>query len=157
MLYLIAPDAPLRWSDLPASVAFGTAAQPGADLAQLDWQVSERPVDDAAVRLAIRYGVPCSEGLVVDANLIAAQDQAALVRHARAAADGESTPKSGWIEGRFLRWTAGDHETASTVARSSERVASAVTSRAAEAVGAEPDAALMDHWTALLGRLPVPL
>jgi hypothetical protein len=69
MLYLITPNRSMAWIDLPAQVT-ETAVEHGADLSQLDWQRSEKTADDLIVGLALRYGVKCKAGVVLDAEYV---------------------------------------------------------------------------------------
>jgi hypothetical protein len=160
MLYMVEPDAPLKWSDLPADMVFRAVAQSGADLAQLEWDVADRPADPAIVRLAIRHGVRCSVGLVVDGGLVAEHDQPARIREAHRNAQQAHAAleqQNALMERLIPGWTEHDAELSTRIDESSERAAARADEEASEALDSAPDPALIDHWTALGGRLPEPL
>ncbi len=71
MMYLLEPDLAMWWSRQPAGLWLATARSSGYDLAQIDdWIPAERRADAVLVRLAMRHGVPCGRGLVLDGGLV---------------------------------------------------------------------------------------
>lgn len=71
MLFLVQPHS-LKWADVPAKPVLDIAREnPSADLAGLEWRADEAfTLSSDDVRIALRYGVPCSTGLVVDAIVL---------------------------------------------------------------------------------------
>lgn len=70
MMYLLEPSRAMWWSRQPAALWLAQAKTQGYDLAQIDdWTPAEREADDVTVRLALRHGVPCSRGLVLDGGI----------------------------------------------------------------------------------------
>jgi hypothetical protein len=73
MLYLVRPDLTVGWSDFPvrtSSLFDRAATDPGFDLADLTWKPADHPASRNVVRLALRHGVACREGIVVDAIVL---------------------------------------------------------------------------------------
>lgn len=67
MLYLLTPSLSLLWNSMPTDT-IELAKKHGGDLGRLDWDATEEPHDPAtAVRVALRYGVDCSRGMVIPA------------------------------------------------------------------------------------------
>src|SRR5690554_3271690 len=71
MLYWVFPDRTMKWIDLPGSIVLDLARQPGVDLGRLDWLDADRAAEDDVVRVALRYGIPSSRGIVVAARHVA--------------------------------------------------------------------------------------
>ncbi len=70
MMYLLEPSRAMWWSRQPAALWLAQARTQGYDLAQIDdWTRADREADDVTLRLALRHGVPCSRGLVLDGGV----------------------------------------------------------------------------------------
>jgi hypothetical protein len=73
MLYLVRPDLTVLWSDFPvrtSSLFDKAATDPSFELADLGWKLADHPATPNVVRLALRHGVACRDGIVVDAILL---------------------------------------------------------------------------------------
>ena len=161
MLFLVGANGSLRWCDHSAFSLFPIVRESGADLARLDWQPSERGVWDAtSLRLALRHGVACSLGLVVDAGTVLEQERAAGIRRAyREAAQAQVAlePHNVAMERLFPGWVAYGRELDVGIAESSEDAAMEAEEDAATDLAAPVDPALVEHWQSLGGRLPSPV
>ena len=126
MLYLITPDLEMFWDGRPAEFGSGVVPEPGRDLARFDWQPSGTAADETIVRLALRYGIRCSSGIVVGAREVHIRMYAADIRPVHPAASSEKA------------------------------AVSAEDCLAGMLADAEPVSGLVTHWQSLGGRHPFP-
>lgn len=161
MLYLVQPNGRLLWNDLPASLAIPVAKEHGADLARLDWQPSERIADTTVIRLALRHGVVCSTGLIIEgivvSDMLRPVELATLSKasqesseRSRAAMPDELMEQlmPGWKEhGRHL-----DQEIAESMAEAIEEAQGELD----ELLASPVSDALRAHWLSLHGIVPRP-
>lgn len=160
MLYLLTHHSEVRWCALPAQLVLAAVSDHGADLARLDWQTSELPRSDNDLRVALRHGVPCSTGLVVDGGRLHQQRQADLIRNSRARAGRTQTsvrPHDATMERLFPGWTEGSQQLDQRIAESHHRAVHRAEGAARAELAKPVDQALADHWTRLGGTLPNPV
>ncbi|MGW5668069.1 hypothetical protein [Micromonospora sp. NPDC003776] len=157
MLYLIRSDRSMAWIDLPAKVS-ETAVVHGADLSQLDWQPSENPADDLIVALALRYGVKCSVGLVLDAALVVLRRHPLEIKeaHERAAASHAALEEqNALMDHVFPGWSDNKRELDARVDESARRAIEDAEQKLERALSAKGHATeLVTHWTRLGGVTP---
>lgn len=66
-VYLLRPDGLIEFQDsVPFSLIEAVIRQPDANIDRLDWRLSDHRWSDLAIRLALRYGLPCPRGLALD-------------------------------------------------------------------------------------------
>jgi len=68
VLYLLKPNQPMVWSDLPGSLLESTIGE-GGDPDVLEW-TPDSPPDDVVLGLALRHGTALSNGIVLDGGLM---------------------------------------------------------------------------------------
>lgn len=160
MLFLVAPSYSMSWIGMPADVLMNAARNDGADLSKLEWEPSETRADETTVRLALRSGVPASGGVVISAADVSLQQHPENIRQAHANAEASraklagqevlmETIAPGWVE-RGKKMSEGVETSVQGAIREAESVL-------ADALAAEPDAALVEHWQSIGGQLPDPL
>lgn len=157
MLYLIEPDGGMKWSNLPAQQVLTAARESDADLSLLDWEASERTLDEDTLRVALRHGVPCTAGLVIEAGLVGEQGQAEHIRETHRDAQRAHAAlqtQDALMENLLPGWTESGRELNARVDEGSESAAREAEGRAARRLNTSPDPALIDHWTSLGGELP---
>jgi hypothetical protein len=158
MLYLVRPDQPLTWIDLPASL-LEVATEQGADFATLDWQPAEASYDDVVVALALRHGVGCSSGIVLDGGVMSLRLRPAeLVRTHQAAstAQAELSKSPGQLMEHLLPgWTDSTNELNARVDQSANKVLNEAIAELNAAIQVPVKSELEQHWTRLGGRIPV--
>lgn len=161
MLYLLEPPATLKWINFPPSLAREAVQKYDADLGDLEWRSdTERQTTHDSIRVALRYGIKCSRGLVVDAihliDLDRPQELRRLMQEAENARAGLTSHDElmeqlmpGWKEaGRRLE--AGvDEAHAESVEEAEAEAASLL------AAPADPD--LVDFWRSMGGIVPNPV
>jgi hypothetical protein len=161
MLFLVRPNLTLRWIELPASLLRDLQQQGGIDLADLSWQDSEGPLTTEAVRVALRHGVPCSVGIVVEAIYIIELGRADEIRetHARAqAAQDElrASPSGELMEAIAPGWGEQGRQLDERIAASAADVIAEAEEDAAQLLAAPVKAELLEHWRRIGGPVPDP-
>jgi hypothetical protein len=160
MLYLVHPDTRMSRSALSGSDVLNVVRLRDVDLAPLHWEPLERIADDVVLRLALRRGVACSTGIVIDGELVrVAERPAALRRGYEFAEDARRAAQSGgnsaFMEQIHPGWTKQvkdvDGRFDGAVARALSR---AERTLADELDAVDPDAQLVEHWLWLNGRFP---
>ncbi len=160
MLYLIEPNGPLKWNDLPARVVLEAARDRNVDLARLDWPVAERPPTRDFLRVALRHGVACSVGLVVDAGDVIDLTRADELRGhaAKTPAMRESLASADALMERLAPgWTEHGRDLDAKIVESLERAAQEADEDVAELLAAPVKPELLEHWRSLGGFVPDPL
>ena len=66
MLYLLLPDLTMQRSALRVAPLIKASGADNLDLSFLSLEPSGRPVTTDALRWALRHGIPCSSGLLLD-------------------------------------------------------------------------------------------
>lgn len=160
MMYLLEPSRAMWWSRQPAALWLAQARVQGYDLAQIDdWTRAEREADDVTLRLALRHGVPCSRGLVVDGGI-------ASLHLAQSPALPPAEPDPREQLARALdaaRWQSGiDPEPPPLGGSDAPRAAtdpalSPPDPDLVEALRPAPDEDALRGWMSLRGPLPAPL
>ncbi|MEV5764824.1 hypothetical protein AB0L34_09655 [Micromonospora sp. NPDC052213] len=158
MLHLIRPDRSMARVKSSAR-AIELAVAHGADLSKLDWQPAEKPADDLIVSLALRYGVKCSAGIVLDAAYVvlrrypleitethqkAAESHAALLQEQGALMD-KVLP--GWSDRKRELDARVDESHRQVVEDAEKQLEQALTAK-------ERDTDLVTHWINLGGLEP---
>ena len=161
MLYLLKPTRAIEWADVPAKMTLSLVEEHGADLARLGWEPSERRDHDALLSLALRYGVKCSTGLVLDGGYVSNHDHPAQIARAHrdaSAARAALAQSDTFMDSIAPGWTEYGREMDERVDESVGRVYTEAQERAGQALAdREVDPELLTHWSALGGRSPVGL
>jgi hypothetical protein len=157
VLYLIEPNGPLKWNDLPARVVLEAARDRNVDLARLDWPVAERPPTLDFLRVALRHGVACSVGIVVDAKDVIDLTRADDLR-ARAARTPEMraslAPQDALMEKLLPGSAEYSRNLDAQIVESMERLAWEAEDDVAELLAAPVKPELVEHWKSLGGFVP---
>ncbi|HEY4269065.1 MAG TPA: hypothetical protein VGM94_12825 [Galbitalea sp.] len=167
MLYLVMPTRQMYWTDLLGQDVLDYAALYGKDLGEVDWwKPAERSANDDDVRVALRYGIASTAGIVVDAGHMAVVHRPDSMRQTfreTAAIRAKAAPQTEAVE-RFIddHISPGWYESARAL---DIRVEQSLTRSLAEAEkdareeisGSAPVDALVDHWKALRGSIPEPI
>jgi hypothetical protein len=159
VLYLLEPNAQLRWCNLPADTILEAAAAHDVDLARLEWQPAEEFTPDATtLALALRYGTPCSRGLVLNACYVDLQRRAAEIRAAHAAST-QSQAALGDFHRVMEQWSPGSTEARrerdAGIDDGSARLAADADAKLQRALTERDiDPRLQAHWEALGGHVP---
>ncbi|MDC8982552.1 hypothetical protein PR370_15820 [Mycobacterium marinum] len=85
MMYLVTPGQ-LLWTDVAGLSPQKILAMGGSLEAIDDWKPSERPVWDSDFQIALRYGVPVSKGIIVEAIHILDKERPGELRKVHEAA-----------------------------------------------------------------------
>lgn len=126
----------------------------GADLGKLDWDPSERRVDEYTLPLALRHGFACSAGIVVPAHVLTTVDRPAelatsyrKLRESQAALGGHEE----LMEARMPGWKADGEQLNAEVQRSVEAALYEAQGEADDLLAAEPKPPVVEHWERLTG------
>lgn len=160
--YLVKPDITVFWSDFSEYMIDRLVKENPeftVDFTRFDWKPSERPFDAGLVNIALRYGAPAGDGLVVAGRDLVPLD---YFRDMKAILDRELTRDSANVghaalfEQLMPGWTEGTRELDARVAEA-QRATVARAERSmlkALAVPAKPE--LVEHWQDLGGSVPPP-
>lgn len=146
---------------MPSRGTIKLAQENDVDLARLSWEPAEaRTVSSDLLRLALRYGIPCSDGIVVsaiDVVDLGRSDELRLLNHQSTEVHSELRTQGAFMEQFFPGWTAHGEELDRRISESMERTAQEADDDVAEqlAVAAKPE--VVDDWSRLGGDLPDPL
>lgn len=157
MLYLVTPNQPLRWSDLPATLALDVATEHNADLANLDWLPSERPTSHYLVRLALRHGHTCSTGIVLDAadiSVLGRGDELRQLDLERTEAEQNLRSNNEQMEQLMPGWTTAGETLGEQVTQAMAEGAAEADQDEAEMLAAPLRPELVAHWERLGGFDP---
>ncbi len=161
MLYRLSPPGEVTWSDLPTET-IQLAQDNHADLARLLWAPTEtRAFSSDLLRLALRYGVPCGDGIVVSAVDVAdlgRADELRLLNRQSSDAHRELRSTNGaFMEQLSPGWTAQGEELDRRIIESTEHTAREAEADLDEQLAATPKPEVVEHWNRLGGNLPDPL
>jgi hypothetical protein len=161
VLYLVQPHDGVKWDDTPGARATIEEARQRSevDLLRLDWKESERLLTEDGIRVAIRHGVACRTGIVVEGEHLVrlwhpqeirktARD-AQLARHALA-------PQEALIESVLPGSTEYSRQLDAAVAKSTGQAIREAEADAAALLAAPVKPELVAHWESLGGRVPEP-
>jgi hypothetical protein len=159
MLYRLTPHNHVTWCDLPARTVLESAAKHGVDLARLPWEPTEdRQFSQDLLRLALRHGVACSTGIVLDAVHtvdLGRADQLRILRMQADEAQAKVDESSGALMEQLMPgWTAHGEELDERIRESSERTAREAEEDLAAELAAPVKPELIELWTRLGGQLP---
>lgn len=160
MLYLVKPDRTTEWSDLPADIVIDHARRGEINLNSIPWEPAERSVDDTTLRLALRNGVPCDRGIVVNAVDVANHDRAE-----RLAAGLVNLQESGRaleahdqvMEQLMPGWTDSGKKLDAEISESTRESIQEAENSLARRLEQKVDLSLAEHWLSLGGYVPDPL
>ncbi|MEU8635156.1 hypothetical protein AB0C38_23500 [Amycolatopsis sp. NPDC048633] len=159
MLYLLLPDLGMKWIDLPARMVLEGARKRKLDLGGLNWELSERRADDAIVGLALRSGLPCSIGVILDAGEVSVLDHPGDIRraHAASAAAQEKLRVStgAMMENIMPGWTADTARLDELVAESAESAIARAEQERAELLALPIKEEVLEHWRKIGGKAPI--
>jgi hypothetical protein len=148
MAYFLArPDGRVDFLNLGKNMIDLTLKQ-GGDLAVFDWNSTDRNTDQATVRLAIRQGIACTAGIVIDAGVFDLMERPGEVRKAQAGAAELAAKYPGIPSYPHLHGQVGDQL---------QIELDKAEGRLQAALERDPDPGLVSHWTGLGGYLPNPL
>lgn len=160
MLLRLRPPNGLDWCNVPGRLTLEYAAQSEADLDKLDWQRPESLVfSHDLLRIALRYGVVSSKGIVFDAVDAADLGRADEIRDASRASD-EGLERLQRSQGELFMeriipgWMAASEEVRDRVRESTEDGIRRAEEDLAEVLAVPVKVELADHWTRLGGTLP---
>lgn len=167
MLYLVLPNRGLQWTDNIGQEVLDFADAEGKDLAAVDWwKDADHPAEEDVVRVALRYGITCSTGIVVDGGHVylvrrPTELKALFLKgdSVRAKAAPQRDAVNDFIEKNWSPgWTQASRELDARVEASHARtVAEASEDAKAEVTARAPRDELIAHWTRLGGILPDPV
>lgn len=167
MLYLVMPSRHLKWTANIGQNVLDLAEVKGKDIGLLDWWAeADTAAEDAVVRVALRYGIASSLGIVVDAGHVALvrrpNQMRATFREAdvtRAEVAPQIAPIDQFVEKNLAPgWIQAGVELDARVKESMDRsLAEADEAAEREFARQEPKTELMAHWTELGGSLPHPV
>jgi len=161
MLYLVHPDRTVRCIDLPlktSELEQPEFQRPDADLADLDWQPADHPATDDVVRLALRYGLPCRTGLIVDAIVLIngrePEKFRALLRDAITRHATERDTMAPLFESIMPGWTEQGRELDARAHESIQVAVDRAQSRAEKQLAAPVRESAATHWRTIGGSDP---
>lgn len=161
LLYRLVPPSQVTWCDIPSRGTIQVARENNVDLVRLPWEPAEaRAFSSELLRLALRYGVPCGDGIVVsaiDVVDLGRSDELRLLNHQSTEAHSKLRDEHAFMEQLLPGWTARGEELDRQISESMERVAQDTDDDLAEQLAPAPKPALVDHWSRLGGDLPDPL
>lgn len=161
MLYRLTPPNRVTWCDMPSRGILQLAQENSVDLARLPWAPAEaRTFSKDLLRLVLRYGIPCSDGIVVsaiDVVDLGRSDELLLLNHRSTEVHGELRAQHPFMEQFFPGWTAHGEQLDGQVSESMERAAREAEDDLAEQLTAAPKPDVVEHWFRLGGDLPHPL
>jgi hypothetical protein len=155
MLYLAHPNGALSWNDLPVSIIDElTPGEQALDLARLAWRPAKETATGTTVRLALRFGVLCTGGIVFSSRLLLAEHRPAELQKGIDHTRGPSSTlraedqlmalvDPGWKD----RW---EEQSARIVASLRGQLHDAE-ANLAELLEAPADPALVTHWRSIGG------
>ena len=156
MLYLLTPTG-LRWNNILAEVTLNAAREHGADLARLDWQPAEDTTVADVLPVALRYGVACSTGIVIDGSDAVVPHRpkhlqethvAAAASHAEIEATADAIDQMLGAEGTSRDLTRRINE------QHEENLRKAREDAQAQLDARDIDPALLEHWQPIGGMPP---
>lgn len=167
MLYFVKPFGQLSWTANVDQTVLDFARAHGKDLALLTdwWDPSDRPSTDDDVRVALRYGVKATGGIVVDAgHVVAVQRPNALrvltdenaLRTAAYNASPQVKTVDDYLEQMMPGWKEQGRRTDADVAESLKASLREAEAEAAKELASPVKDALLEHWSSLGGRVPQP-
>lgn len=166
MLYLVSPHRAMKWIDFPGSIVLDLAKQLGVDLGSLEWRDDvDWVADDDVVRVALRYGVPTGQGVVVNAGHVVQVRRPGELRDLFAGSIGVMAGLKKQLRGSDTLMEAmipGWKESSERLDREVEAslvesLREADVDAANEISKREPNESVVAHWRSLGGVLPDPL
>jgi hypothetical protein len=160
VLYLLKPPMKLMWEDYPAEPVLTIARERNdVDLARLDWKPSERPLTTDGIRVALRHGVRCSTGIVVEGIHLVELSRAGELR--QLAVEGQAAraalaPHDALMEKISPGWTEHGRELDARIAATMDEAVREAQEEAAELLAAPVQPELSAHWRSLGGVVPNP-
>ncbi len=157
MLYLIRPTAPPSWIDLPEHFVDVVLEHGAADLAVLEWKPAEGlKSHPAVIRLALRYGAPCSAGIVVKGtDLVSFTWLVELLQLEKPRL--QDLPSENLMEVLAPGWKQRSRELDERVAESMAAKVEEVREDLEDELAKPVKQDLVEHWQKLGGRLPDPV
>jgi hypothetical protein len=163
MLYLITPTV-LLWNDLPGNLVLTAARDHQVDLAELDWDPSDHPIDPIIVRLALRQGVACSRGLVVRGSDLSVRFRPQELIDVKLEGDATRAKLADWKSGQddFMEqlipgWTEHGRQLDASIADGLQSVFRDSVRDLQKELEAAPSEDLLAHWVGIGGALPDPV
>lgn len=157
MLYLIEPNGPLKWDDIPTHMALEATKIHGVDLGRLPWQDSERLVTADTIRVALRFGIPCSRGIVIEPIHLIDLDRAdaltkslADVKQSQAALSANDD----WMETLLPGWKETGQKLEASIDASTLKSIQEAEAKATELLGSPVSKTLLSHWRTFGGQDP---
>ncbi|WKG13599.1 hypothetical protein QX204_34160 (plasmid) [Nocardia sp. PE-7] len=159
MLYLIRPQQTVDWVDLPHHFADVAAEYGEPDMALFNWgPVEQFGFHSTVVRLALRFGIPCSTGIVVrGTDLVPFTWLLDVAKLAETPVRSQDLPNEDLMETLMPGWKQESRNM-------DERVAAAMTAKATELredldeeLNKPTVPELVQHWRNLGGVLPDPI
>ncbi|MCR2816873.1 hypothetical protein [Microbacterium jiangjiandongii] len=167
MLYFVKPFGQLTWTANADQTVLDLARTQGEDLGLMTdwWENAERPSNDDDVRVALRYGLAATGGIVVDdRHVVTAQLRSTL--RALAAEDGvrtaefDTTPQVMRVNYYLEQMIPGWKERGLTddgVAESLKHALRESEEEAAEQLAVPVQPELLRHWERAGGVIPQPV
>lgn len=168
MLYIVKPFGELTWTANVDQTLLDLARAHGKDPGTIAewWQTASRSATDDDVRVALRYGFPTTDGIIVDARHVVPMHRPAGLR-ALAAENAVRTAKynelpqvkmvEDYLETMSPGWREGSRKTDAGVAESLRNSIAEAVEEAAEELAQPVKPELVAHWQTLPGGyLPEP-
>lgn len=158
--YLLKPDSTVLWSDISEYMIDRLVKENPefkVDFTRFDWKPSERPFDAGLLNIALRYGAPTGDGLVVAGRDLVPLD---YFRDMKAILDRELTRDSANVghaalfEQLMPGWTEGTRELDARVAEAQRATVARAERDMLKAFAAPAKPELVEHWQHLGGPLP---
>ncbi|WP_127818245.1 hypothetical protein [Microbacterium sp. CPCC 204701] len=168
MLYFVKPFGQLSWTANVDQTVLDFARAHGKDLAQLTdwWEPSDRSANEDDVRVALRYGIAATGGIILDGiHVYTVQRPGTLriladenaVRTAAYNASPQVKMVDEYLEQMMPGWREQGRKTDAGVAESLKRSVQEAEADAAKELAAPVQDELVSHWAKLGGALPDPL
>ena len=154
MYYLIRPDHSSKWLDFPRS-AWTAIFEAGKDLSDIEWDPADRKIDTTTLRLALREGIACREGIAVAVEDLLPHDELEKMRNLNPIP--ESMPGEDLVEALIPGSREQGRELNRRVNKSRKTFLANAETELERALAVSPKDSLVDHWRSLGGFVPTPM
>lgn len=158
--YLLKPDSTVLWSDISEYMIDRLVKENPefkVDFTRFDWKPSERWFDAALLGVALRYGAPVRDGLVVAGRDLVPLDyfrDMEAILHREIARDSANVRHAQLFEQLMPGWTEGTRELDTKVANAQRATVERAQRSMLKAFAAPINPELAEHWQDLGGSLP---
>ncbi|ODQ85322.1 hypothetical protein BHQ17_23680 [Mycolicibacterium holsaticum] len=159
-MYLVKPNYSLQWTTI-AGYSPEKIVEMGGNLEAIpDWKVADNPATAIDVAVALRYGIPVRDGIVVDAIYILDQHRADELRRLHEnvvkSHDHPTIKATDDFIDKYLApgWKQRGEELAQDIAEGNQRSVREAEAKAKRDLEAPMKEELIEHWTSLGGFVP---